>query len=64
MNERENEVNRLLYAIYLAGFEHGSNEGCFPKHGTFDAFNRLINGESPMEDGTFYNIKEKIKKLV
>ena len=57
------EIISLLYTIYNAGFSHGSHEGPFPEHGTFEAFNRLIIGESPMQDGQSYIIKEKIDKL-
>jgi hypothetical protein len=59
----EDEIKNLLFTIYVAGFNHGSNEGPFPKHGVFEAFNRLIIGESPMEDNIRYDIKEKIEKL-
>lgn len=58
------EIKNLLYVIYNVGFHHGSNEGPFPQHGTFDAFNRLIAGESPLEDGVVYSIKEQIEKLM
>lgn len=61
--DKQQTIN-LLYTIYSAGFNHGSNEGAFPEHGTFDAFNRLIAGESPMEDGVRYAIKEKVEKLL
>lgn len=61
MNEQQ--IKNLLYTIYTAGFNHGSNEGSFPEHGIFDAFNRLLIGESPMEDGVSYSIKEKVEKL-
>ena len=57
------EVVSLLYKIYLAGFEHGSNEGVFPEHSIYEAFNRLIIDESPMEDGSRFIVKEKINKL-
>lgn len=62
MNRKE--IISLLYTIYSAGFSHGSNEGAFPKHGTVDAFDRLIKGESPMLDGISYTIKEKIEELL
>lgn len=62
MNEQQ--IKNLLYTIYGAGFNHGSNEGSFPEHGTFEAFERLIIGESPMLDGVSYSIKEKIEKLI
>lgn len=56
----------LLYVIYCAGFSHGRQEGdtILPEHGTFDAFNRLISGHSPLEDGEFYNIQDKIELLI
>lgn len=60
--ERQKVIN-LLYVIYNAGFNHGVNEGPFPEHGTFDAFNRLIVGESPMLDNASYAIKEKVEEL-
>lgn len=50
----------VLYNIYNAGFTHGVNEGPFPEHGTFDAFHRLIRGESPTLDGTYCAIQDKI----
>lgn len=50
-----------LYKIYNAGFEHGLNEGVCPEHGTLDAFERLIQGKSPLEDNTFYGIERHIK---
>jgi len=59
------QVISLLYTIYSAGFNHGNNEhGMIPEHGTFDAFHRLIIGESPMLDGVSYTIKEKVEKLL
>lgn len=61
---KKKEIISLLYTIYSAGFSHGSNEGSFPEHGTFEAFNRLIIGESPMEDKVSYTIKEKIETLL
>jgi hypothetical protein len=61
MNEKQ--IKSLLYTIYSAGFNHGINEGPFPEHGTFDAFNRLLVGKSPMEDGVSYTIKEEVEKL-
>jgi len=60
----EQEIKNLLYTIYSAGFDHGINQGPFPKHGTFDSFNRLLIGESPMEDDTRYSIKDKVDKLL
>lgn len=61
----EKDVISLLYTIYNAGFNHGANEGntVIPEHGTLDAFNRLIKGESPLEDGVSYDIKEKVDEL-
>jgi uncharacterized cupin superfamily protein len=61
--EKQQIIN-LLYTIYSAGFQHGADEGHFPEHGTFEAFNRLIIGESPTEDGCSYAIKEKVEKLL
>lgn len=62
MNKQQ--VINLLYTIYNAGFNHGGNEGVFPEHGTFEAFNRLIIGESPTLDGCYYAIKEKVDTLI
>jgi hypothetical protein len=62
MNEQQ--IKSLLYTIYSAGFNHGSNEGYFPEHGTFDAFNRLLIGESPLENDVSYAIKEKVEELL
>lgn len=53
----------VLFTIYIAGFNHGANEGPFPKNGTFEAFEKLIKGESPMNDNVSYDIKNKIKYL-
>jgi hypothetical protein len=58
------DIISLLYTIYSAGFVHGSNEGSFPEHETFEAFNRLIVGESPLQNKVFYDIKDKIDKLI
>jgi len=60
---KKNEIISLLYTVYNAGFNHGSNEGHFPKHGTLEAFERLIIGESPLQDKVSYDIKDKIDKL-
>ena len=60
----EQQIKNLLYTIYSAGFNHGSNEGSFPEHGTFEAFNRLLIDKSPMEDSVSYSIKEKVEKLL
>jgi hypothetical protein len=54
----------LLYTIYSAGFDHGSNEGPFPEHGTFEAFERLLKSESPLLDNSYYDIKDKVDKLL
>ena len=60
----DEQVTSLLYTIYAAGFNHGSNEGFFPEHGIYDAFNRLIAGESPLKDNVKYGIKEKVDELL
>ena len=62
----DNEIKSLLYTIYQAGFNHGINEkSCVLfEHSPFDAFNRLIAGESPTNDGTYYDIKSKIESLI
>lgn len=52
-----------LFTIYIAGFNHGSTEGASPEHGTFEAFERLIKGESPLLDKCAYDIKDKIKSI-
>lgn len=62
MNEKQ--IFSLLYTIYLAGFNHGSNEGPMPEHAPFESFQRLIVGESPTEDSMRYDIKEKVEKLM
>jgi len=62
MNEQQ--IKSLLFTIYTAGFNHGSNEGPFPENGTFDAFSRLIIGESPTKNSVSYDIKEKVEKLL
>jgi hypothetical protein len=62
---KKREAISLLYTIYSAGFSHGFNEkSIIPEHGTFEAFNRLIVGESPTQDKVFYDIKYKIEKLL
>lgn len=43
-----------LFNIYIAGFNHGSNEGIFPKTAIITAFERLKNGESPRKNGISY----------
>lgn len=58
------KVKNLLYTIYCAGFSHGSNEGDFPEHGTFEAFERLIKGESPLLDKISYGIEDKVQCLI
>lgn len=62
MNEKQ--IISLLHTIYVAGFNHGVNEANNHEHGTFDAFNRLIKGESPLEDQVSYDIKNKVEKLL
>lgn len=52
-----------LFTIYVAAFNHGANEGAFPEHGTMEAFNKLLNGEPYLGDGTRYDIVDKIKYL-
>jgi len=59
----ENILSNLLYTIYTAGYSHGVNEGAFPDHGTYAAFKRLISGQSPLENGTSYNIKHNVENL-
>lgn len=60
----ENIIKHLLYTIYMAGVSHGVNDGYFEKNGPFDAFNRLLIGESPLQDATTYAIKEKVEELL
>lgn len=61
----EKEIISLLYTIYVAGFNHGLNEDSLNSvHSTFNAFNRLIDGESPTNDGMSYDIKDKVLKLI
>jgi hypothetical protein len=43
-----------LYTIYVAGFNHGMNEGFTPEHGTGEAFERLRKGQSPLNDSVSY----------
>lgn len=50
----------VLMNVYNAGFNHGVNEGPLPEHGTFEAFHRLIRGESPLLDGACCEIQDKI----
>ena len=54
----------LLYTIYVAGFNHGVNEGPFPKHGLLEAFDRLVIGESPTLDNWSYKIKDRVEKMM
>lgn len=58
------QIKSLLYTVYLAGFNHGSNEGPMPEHPPFGAFERLIIGESPEQDNVRYDIKAKVDKLI
>jgi len=53
------DIKSLLFTIYTAGFNHGGNEGCFPEHGIYEAFERLIVGESPTQNNVSYNIKDR-----
>ena len=65
--KEEKQIKYLLHNIYYAGFVHGLNEGTsdgLPKHGTLMACNRLLNGESPLLDGTSYDIKDMVAELV
>jgi len=62
--EGKKDVISLLHKIYVAGYEHGDNQGSFPEIGMFDAFNRLIVGESPLLDGAFYDIKDKVDDIL
>jgi len=61
---KEKDVISLLHKIYVAGFEHGDNQTHFSEIGIYDAFNRLIVGESPLLDGSYYDIKEKVDELL
>ena len=61
---KADKIMSLLYTVYSAGFCHGINEGPFPEHGTLSAFDRLIIGESPMQDNVSYDIKDKIIELL
>jgi hypothetical protein len=63
MSKKLKTDTNVLWAIYMAGFNHGANEGPFPEHSTFDAFERLIKGESPCLDNISYAIKDKIKYI-
>lgn len=42
----------------------GDNQGGFPEIGMYDAFSRLIIGESPLLDGHYYNIKDKVDAVL
>ena len=59
----EHEIKGLLYKIYSAGYEHGINSGPLPSVGTFEAFERLLRGQSPLNDNTRWAIEDKVKKL-
>jgi hypothetical protein len=63
MKEKKDVIS-LLHKIYVAGYVHGDNQGSFPEIGMFDAFNRLIVGESPLLDGSFYDIKDKVDEVL
>lgn len=63
MCREEQMLKSLLYTIYMAGYNHGNNSGVIPKIGTLEAFNRLIIGESPEEDGHSYDIKDDVSDL-
>lgn len=60
--EEGEEKNYLIdkkaaYSVYVAGFNHGFNEkSIIPEYSTFDAFKRLMKGESPCLDGSSYDI--------
>jgi hypothetical protein len=58
------DVISLLHKIYVAGYVHGDNQGSFSEIGMFDAFNRLIVGESPLLDGDFYDIKDRVDDIL
>lgn len=54
-NKRKEDLTSVLFNVYMAGYNHGKNEkGVIPNIGTFQAFQRLINGESPLNDGGSY----------
>lgn len=57
----QNDIKSLLFKIYVAGFEHGDNNSS--DIGMYEAFNRFIDGDSPLLDGTKYDIKELIDNL-
>lgn len=53
-----------LFTIYVAGFNHGANEGPFPEHGVFQSFERLLKGEPYRGDNSArYNMPELIKYI-
>lgn len=58
----EMDIN-TLYKVFNSGFNLGSNEGPFPKNGTFNVFHNTIEGKPMSEDdNSFYHgIKNKIK---
>ena len=58
------DIRDLLHTVYTAGFAHGSNEGPFPKHGTLEACDRLLKGESPRLNNTSYVIKDMVEELM
>lgn len=56
------DVRKLLYTIYLAGFNHGFNEdSIIQKSSTTKNFYKMMNDE-PI-DNIVYNIKNKVNKL-
>lgn len=61
MSQKVETTLNTLFTTYVAGFNHGANEGPFPKHGVFEAFERFRIGESPTLDSESYNVKDKIK---
>jgi hypothetical protein len=66
----KNTENRLflvdidtLCAFYNQGFNHGSNEGPFPVHGTFNEIHNLLDGKPLLHDGdekTYPQVKQGI----
>lgn len=45
------------FTFYNAGFNHGANQGPFPEIGIAEAYDRMLKGESPLNDGTRYSLK-------